>query len=55
MESNIFIRQADIEDYKVIVDIGRKTFKEAYSEISNHGVIENYLEDKFSEGAIASN
>ncbi|MBS1752115.1 MAG: GNAT family N-acetyltransferase [Bacteroidetes bacterium] len=54
MESNIFIRQADIEDCKVIVDIGRKTFKEAYSEISNHGVIENYLEDKFSEGAIAS-
>lgn len=52
MDNNIFIRQAGSEDRDIIVDIGRNTFGETYSEVSNNGLIENYVEKRFSEEAI---
>lgn len=54
MKSNIFIRQAAPEDRDIIVDLGRKTFVETYAEVTNNGVIESYVEKRFSPEAIAA-
>jgi len=48
MDNNIYIRQATAEDCNTIVDLGRRTFVETHAEIGKNGVLEAYVEKKFS-------
>lgn len=48
MDNHIHIRKAIQEDRDTIVELGRKTFVETYSEVSGNGALELYVEQKFS-------
>ena len=54
MDNNIYIRQATHEDCDTIVDLGRKTFVETYAEVTYNGVLEAYIEKKFSPEIITA-
>ena len=48
MDNIIHIRKATKEDCQVIVELGKKTFAETYSEISSHTAVQEYVEKKIS-------
>ncbi len=52
MDNSIYIRKATIEDCNTIVDLGRKTFVETYSEITDNIALQAYIEKKFTPEVI---
>lgn len=52
MDNIIHIRKATKEDCPVIVELGKKTFTETYSEISSNAAVQEYVEKKISPGNI---
>ena len=48
MDNSIHIRKATNEDCAVIVELGRRTFTETYSEISSNAAVQEYIEKKLS-------
>ena len=53
MDNSIYIRKATHEDRDIIVDLGKKTFVETYSEVTNNGALEAYVEKRFSPEIIS--
>ncbi|MBN8786388.1 MAG: GNAT family N-acetyltransferase [Terrimonas sp.] len=48
MDNRIYIRKATPEDYDIIVDLGRRTFVETYSEVTHNEALQAYMEKKFT-------
>ncbi|MFT3947503.1 MAG: GNAT family N-acetyltransferase [Agriterribacter sp.] len=52
MDNSIYIRKATPEDCNTIVDLGRRTFVETYSEVTHDEVLQAYMEKKFTPEVI---
>ncbi|MCC6286546.1 MAG: GNAT family N-acetyltransferase, partial [Chitinophagaceae bacterium] len=52
MDNSIYIREATPEDCNTIVDLGRRTFVETYSEVTHDEVLQSYMEKKFTPEVI---
>ncbi|MFT3705722.1 MAG: GNAT family N-acetyltransferase [Agriterribacter sp.] len=53
MDNSIYIRKATHEDRDIIVDLGKKTFVETYSEVTNNAALEAYVQKRFSPEIIS--
>lgn len=52
MDNSIYIRKAAPEDRNIIVGLGRRTFVETYSEVTDNEALQVYMEKKFSPEAV---
>ncbi len=52
MSNTVFVRKAGIEDMSTIVDIGKRTFSETYSEAGLNGTLSTCVDQKFNEQEI---
>lgn len=48
MNNTVSIRKAGLEDAETIVNVGKKTFWETYSEAGLNGTLSTYVEQKFN-------
>ena len=53
MDKIIHIRKAVKEDCPLIVELGKKTFTETYSEISSNAAVQEYVEKRISQENIS--